>query len=210
MPPPPSPPPPPWCGLRPHYTLKGRKDDDRGRNGRELPLFEAEVAFEVWEAGAEVTLEFESPFRVVSCWYICPNLDVRRAQIWTGHVRRAQMPCPSCVRLGYPSSAHGALGARNRFAKQTLYSPTSSSFELQVGSTVDAISTQSPPVPPSLLSSAHRLRWPPANPIRTALGFNKIPSRRRAGLRAAARAVPCALPLAHLRDRPRRIWRRRR
>ena len=85
MPPPPSPPPPPWCGLRPTYVLTGRKDDDRGRNGREQPLFEAEVHFEVWEAGAEVTLEFQSPFRVVSVW----------------------------------------------FAKQTLYTPTSSSFELQ-------------------------------------------------------------------------------
>ena len=58
MPPPPSPPPPPWCGLRPHYVLTGRKDDDKGRNGREAPLFEAEVSFEVWEAGAEVTLEW--------------------------------------------------------------------------------------------------------------------------------------------------------
>ena len=30
-------------------VLLGRKDDDRGRNGRENPLFEAEINFEVWE-----------------------------------------------------------------------------------------------------------------------------------------------------------------
>lgn len=86
MPPPPAPPPPPWCGLRPHYKVTKRSDDDHGRNGRENPLFEAEIAFDVWEAGALVDVEWQAPFRVVSAW----------------------------------------------FAKQTLYSPTSSSFELQV------------------------------------------------------------------------------
>ena len=49
VPPPPAPPPPPWCGLRPHYQLLKRDDADHGRNGREQPLMEAEVAFEVWE-----------------------------------------------------------------------------------------------------------------------------------------------------------------
>ena len=43
MPPPPTPPPPPYCALRPTYVLTGRKDDDHGRNGRDPPLFEAEV-----------------------------------------------------------------------------------------------------------------------------------------------------------------------
>ena len=69
MPPPPPPPPPPWCGLRPHYHLLKRDDADLGRNGREAPLFEAEVGLEVWEAGAELTLEYGSPLRVVSAWF---------------------------------------------------------------------------------------------------------------------------------------------
>ena len=43
MPPPPLPPPPPYCALRPKYVVTGRKDDDHGRNGRDPPLFEAEV-----------------------------------------------------------------------------------------------------------------------------------------------------------------------
>ena len=85
MPPPPAPPPPPWCGLRPHYALLRRDDADLGRNGREPPLFEAEVNLDVWEAGAEITLEWNAPFRVISAW----------------------------------------------FAKQTAYTPTASTFELQ-------------------------------------------------------------------------------
>ena len=66
MPPPPAPPPPPWCGLRPHYHLLKRQDDDRGRNGRESPLFEAEVVFDVWEVRASELeiqlLRFGPPF----------------------------------------------------------------------------------------------------------------------------------------------------
>ena len=57
MPPPPAPPPPPWCGLRPHYAVLKRDDNDKGRNGRESPLFEAEINLDVWEAGAELTVE---------------------------------------------------------------------------------------------------------------------------------------------------------
>ena len=43
-----------------------RSDSDRGRNGRENPLFEAEISFEVWEAGALVDIEWNAPFRVIS------------------------------------------------------------------------------------------------------------------------------------------------
>ena len=68
---PPTPPsPPPWCGLRATYHVLDRKDDDRGRHGRDPPLFEAEVALEAWEAGAEVSLDFApTPFQVVSVWF---------------------------------------------------------------------------------------------------------------------------------------------
>jgi len=69
MPPPPAPPPPPWCALRPKYVVTARNDADHGRNGREMPMFEAEIKLEDWEVGAELTVEYLHPVRVVSAWF---------------------------------------------------------------------------------------------------------------------------------------------
>eukprot|EP00965_Chrysotila_dentata_P149089 4923911-Pleurochrysis_carterae.AAC.1 len=68
-PPPPSPPPPPYYGLRPTYRVSARSDGDRGRNGREDPLFEAETELAVWEAGVELLYTFTSPIQIKSVWY---------------------------------------------------------------------------------------------------------------------------------------------
>ena len=75
--------------------LRARIAEFRSRCGHRL--FEAEVDFEVWEAGSIVDIEWNAPFRVISVW----------------------------------------------FAKQTLYSATSSSFELQRSSTASAPSLAS-------------------------------------------------------------------
>ena len=102
MPPPPPPPPPPWCGLRASYKVTGRNDADHGRNGREMPAFEVEVAVEVWEAGAELTLDYGDE-----------RIQVPRRRLGvsrhTNHAHLARLTDPArpsiprCSRSGSPS-----------------------------------------------------------------------------------------------------------
>ena len=61
---------PPWCGLRPHYRVSARDDDDHGRAGREMPLFEVTVTFEVWESGSVVCIDYGvAKVQILSMWF---------------------------------------------------------------------------------------------------------------------------------------------
>ena len=69
-PPPPPPPPPPWCGLRPRYEVTARDDANHGRNGREMPAFEATITFGEWEEGAELLIDYgDAKFQLLSLWF---------------------------------------------------------------------------------------------------------------------------------------------